>query len=112
MTLGAKAIIGFIIFFIGAVVVISINSFVGLFVGGSLQIAGEAANFSVEVQAGMDQTVTNLITNLNSVQTPINFTSTLIIVMLVLAVFGGMITLYNANKGKGDKGNQGSGVSF
>lgn len=103
MISGGKAALLLLIFTVGVAIAIGINSFVGLFIGGSLEQAGASANFSTEVQAGFTTTVTNLITNITGVQTPFSLWVNLLSVILVLAVFAGFIylgyTAYKKNKG-------------
>ena len=108
MIRGGKAALLLLLFTIGVAIAIAINSFVGLFIGGSLEVAGDAANFSTEVQAGFASTVTNLITNINGVQTPFALWVSLLSVILVLAVFAGFVYLgyqtYQKGKGGSSKG--------
>ena len=111
MIMGGKAALLLLIFTIGVAVAIAINSFVGLFIGGSLQTAGAAAGFSSDVQAGFNTTVDNLITNIGGVQTPFSLWVNLLSVILVLAVFSGFIYLgyqaYKKGKGGSDSGSMG-----
>lgn len=107
---GGKAALLLLVFTIGVAIAIAINSFVGLFIGGSLQVAGTAASFSTEVQTGFNTTVTNLITNINGVQTPFSLWVSLLSVILVLAVFAGFVYL-GVQYYKGKKGSGGSGGS-
>jgi len=114
MISGGKAALLLLVFTIGVAIAIAINSFVGLFIGGSLEVAGTAANFSSEIQTGFTTTVNNLITNINGVQTPFSLWVSLLSVILVLAVFAGFVylgvTAYN--KKKGDRGSDGSDMGY
>jgi hypothetical protein len=112
MITGSKAALMLIIFFIGVVITVAVYSFIGLFIGGSLEAAGTAASFSTQVTTGMNTTVTNLITNIGLAQTPISFFGTLLLVIFVLAVFGGIVYLgYGAYK-KGKEGGSGSSMDY
>ena len=106
MISGGKAALLLLVFTISVAVMIGINSFVGLFIGGSLQTAGASAGFSSNVQTGFNTTVDNLITNIGSVQTPFGLWTNLLSVILVLAVFAGVVGLgvYMYKKGDKDKG--------
>lgn len=113
MVEGGKAALVLLLFTIAIAIAIAINSFVGLFVGGSLQVAGTAASFSTEVETGFNQTVTNLITNINGVQTPFALWVNLLSVILVLAVFAGFIYLgYTVYKKSGSGGSSGSDMGY
>lgn len=112
MIAGGKEALLLLVFTIGVAIAIAINSFVGLFIGGSLEVAGEAANFSTEVQAGFTTVVTNLITNITGVQSPFGIWISLLTVILVLAIFAGFIYLgYKNMKGKGSS-NGGSDMGY
>ena len=111
MISGGKAALLLLVFTIGVAIAIAINSFVGLFIGGSLEAAGASASFSTQVQDGFNTTVTNLITNINGVQSPFALWTNLLSVILVLAVFAGFVYLgytYYSDK-KGGKGDSRSG---
>lgn len=115
MITGGKAALALLVFTIGVAVAIGINSFVGLFIGGSLEAAGSAANFSTEVQNGFSTTVTNLITNITGVQTPFSLWVNLLSVILVLAVFAGFIYLgymSYSKSGKGNSSNRGDDLGY
>ena len=113
MISGGKAALLLLVFTIGVAVAIAINSFVGLFIGGSLQTAGAAASFSTEVQAGFNTTVTNLITNITGVQTPFGLWVSLLSVILVLAVFAGFIYLgYSTYKKGSGSSKSGSDMGY
>ena len=103
MVSGGRAALILVLFFILIVIVASVYSFIGLFIGGSLEQAGTAANFSTEVQAGFTSTIANLIANIGLANSPIEFFATLLIVIMVLAIFGGLFYIVYKNKG-GDKG--------
>jgi len=114
MISGGQGALTLLVFTIGVAVAIGINSFVGLFIGGSLEAAGEAASFSTAVDDGFNTTVTNLITNITGVQTPFSLWVNLLSVILVLAVFAGFIYLgYTSyKKGGKDKGSGGSDMGY
>ena len=113
MIAGGRAALMLLVFTIGVAVTIAINSFVGLFIGGSLEVAGNAANFSTEVDAGFTTTVANLITNITGVQTPFALWISLLSVILVLAVFAGFIYLgYSTYKKGRNKSGQGSDMGY
>ena len=109
MISGGKAALLLLVFTIGVAVAIAINSFVGLFIGGSLQTAGTGAGFSSQVQAGFNTTVTNLITNITGVQTPFALWVNLLSVILVLAVFAGFVYLGYQTYKKGKSGKDSGG---
>lgn len=108
---GGKYALMVLVFTVGVAITIGIISFVGLFIGGSLEQASTTANFSTEVQAGFTTTVTNLISNITGIQTPFGLWVTLLSVILVLAVFGGFIYLgykaYKSSKGGSSGGDMG-----
>ena len=122
MISGGKAALMLLVFTIMVAVMIGINSFVGLFVGGSLETAAidssfyyiNASNHSeglTSVGSGFNDTVVNLITNIGSVQTPFGLWTNLLSVILVLAVFAGVVGLGVYMYKKGDN-NKGSGKSM
>ena len=108
---GGKGALLLVLFTVGVAVALGINSFVGLFVGGSLQQAGSSANFTSQIQTGFNTTVTNLIANINAVQTPFSLWNNLLSVILVLAVFAGFVYLgyqsYSHGGGRGGAGDMG-----
>lgn len=122
MISGGKAALLLLVFTIGVAVAIAINSFVGLFIGGSLETAAidssfyyiDSTNLSkglTDVGTGFNTTVTNLITNIGGVQTPFGLWVNLLSVILVLAVFAGFVYLgyqtYKKGKGGSDSGDMG-----
>ncbi len=122
---GGKAALLLLVFTIGVAIAIAINSFVGLFIGGSLQSAAIDSSFYyinplntseglTVVGTGFNTTVTNLITNINGVQSPFTLWVNLLSVILVLAVFAGFVYLgytYYSDK-KSGKDNSGGGQSM
>jgi hypothetical protein len=123
MITGGKAALMLLVFTVGAAIMIAINSFVGLFIGGSLQTAAinssfyyvNASNTSqglTTVGSGFNSTVGYLITNIGAVQTPFALWTNLLSVILVLAVFAGFVYLgYQAYK-KGKEGGSGEGMGY
>ena len=122
MISGGKAALLLLVFTIGVAIAIAINSFVGLFIGGSLENAAidssfyfiNASNESqglTAVGTGFTTVIGNLITNINGVQSPFTLWVNLLSVILVLAVFAGFVYLgytYYSDK-KGSKGSSGGG---
>ena len=124
MITGGKAALLLLVFTIGVAIAIAINSFVGLFIGGSLQVAAinsnlyyvNSSNVSeglTSVGTGFNTTVANLITNIGGVQTPFGLWVSLLSVILVLAVFAGFIYLgYSTYKKGSGSSRSGSDMDY
>lgn len=110
---GGKTALTVVLFFIAIIISVAIISFVGLFVGGSLQTAGDAAGFSTDVATGFNSTVTNLISNVGLVQSPVGLFGNLLSVMLILAVFAGFVYVgYKTYSGKKKKKGGGGDMGY
>lgn len=87
MITGGKLALGLVLFVVSVLITLLINSTVGLFIGGSLEQAATAANFSTQVDAGFTTVIGDFISNVTSLNDPVSFFITLILVIMVLAVF-------------------------
>jgi len=123
MITGGKAALLLLVFTIGIAVAIAINSFVGLFIGGSLETAAIASDFYyvnasntsqglTNVGTGFNTTVANLITNIGGVQTPFSLWVNLLSVILVLAVFAGFVYLGYQTYKKGGSRSSGGKMDY
>lgn len=104
MISGGKLALGLVLFVISVLITLLINSTVGLFVGGSLEQAASAANFSTEVDAGFTTVIGDFISNVTALNNPVAFFITLILVIMVLAVFYMFIIKPKTEKGGSDMG--------
>lgn len=103
---GGKMGFMLVLFVVGVLVTLLINQTVGLFIGGSLEQAATAANFSTEVSAAFTTVIGDFITNLTGLNSSVQFFIGLILVIMVLAVFAIFIM-----KDKGSK-NSGSDMGY
>ena len=103
MISGGKGGLTLVLFVVAVLISLLINSTVGLFIGGSLEQAATAANFSPEVDAGFTSVIGDFISNITALNDPVTFFITLVIVIMVIAVFYGFIYKPKMDSGKGNE---------
>lgn len=96
-----------------ALVIIGIFVFIGYNVMGNLQNAGQQTNFSPEIEQGMEDSVTDYVSNINYTQIAVVTFLTLLGVIVVLLIFWPLISAYmDKNKGSSRRKSKGGGMNF
>lgn len=103
---GMKQGLGVIPFFVGIIFTVVLLLFVLLFALGALQDAGTSSGYSANILSAMDDVINNTISLVDTIFSPLTIAVSLLIVVVIIAIFGWM--LYQSG-GKGKNKNSGMG---
>lgn len=101
MISGGKKSLDLVVYVMTVIITLLILGSVGLFIGGSLETASQQAQFSTEIQTGFTTVIGDFIANLTGLNSPVVFFITLVLVIMVIAVFAYFIKGSGSDKGGG-----------